>query len=107
MNHINVMGTHGHQGRVDNMYTMANSLLVRAGNDVVVPPFRAYVTTNISDDQIIVMSTAKTTGINTINTNDKAKHNAWYNLQGVKVSNGAQPTQKGIYIHNGKKVVVK
>jgi len=29
---------------------------------------------------------------------------AWYNLQGVQVS---QPMQKGIYIHNGKKMVVK
>ena len=27
----------------------------------------------------------------------------WYNLQGVKVST----PQKGIYIHNGKKVVIK
>jgi hypothetical protein len=27
----------------------------------------------------------------------------WYNLQGVKVTN----PQRGIYIHNGKKVVVK
>lgn len=28
----------------------------------------------------------------------------WYNLQGTRM---AEPTQKGIYIHNGKKVVVK
>jgi len=34
----------------------------------------------------------------------KNDDNAWYNLNGVRV---AQPTQKGLYIHNGKKFVVK
>ena len=29
--------------------------------------------------------------------------NAWYTITGVKVS---APTQAGIYIHNGKKVIV-
>lgn len=44
-----------------------------------------------------------TTGIKSLGTavlND----GQWFNLQGVQV---AQPTEKGIYIHNGKKVVVK
>lgn len=30
--------------------------------------------------------------------------NNWYNLQGVKI---AQPTKAGLYIHNGKKIIVK
>lgn len=34
-----------------------------------------------------------------------ANNDAWYNLQGVRVN--GKPTQKGIYIHNGKKIVVK
>ena len=34
----------------------------------------------------------------------KNDDNAWYNLNGVRV---AQPTQKGLYIHNGKKFVIK
>lgn len=33
-----------------------------------------------------------------------AEDNVWYNLQGVKI---AEPTQKGLFIHNGKKVIVK
>lgn len=41
-------------------------------------------------------------GISTINSKKEA--NVFYNLQGVKM---AKPTQKGIYIVNGKKVVVK
>ena len=30
---------------------------------------------------------------------------AWYDLSGRRVANGQQPTAKGIYIHNGKKVL--
>lgn len=43
-------------------------------------------------------------GIKTVNTVIvNSDSNAWYTLQGVRV---AQPT-KGVYIHNGKKVVIK
>ena len=41
-------------------------------------------------------------GISTVNT--KTQANVFYNLQGVKMN---RPTQKGLYIVNGKKVVVK
>ena len=48
----------------------------------------------------------ETDGIEEIKTADfivvKANDNAWYTIQGVRV---AQPT-KGVYIHNGKKVVI-
>ena len=43
-------------------------------------------------------------GVKTVNTNEvKTDNNAWYTIQGVRV---AQPT-KGVYIHNGQKVVIK
>lgn len=43
-------------------------------------------------------------GIKTVNTiSNNSENNAWYTIQGVRV---AQPT-KGVYIHNGKKVVIK
>lgn len=42
-----------------------------------------------------------TTGINEVKTNAQKQDGAYYNLQGVKV---AHPV-KGLYIHNGKKVV--
>lgn len=44
----------------------------------------------------------ETTGINEVNAAAKAD-GAYYTLQGVKTSKAA----KGIYIHNGKKVVIK
>lgn len=47
------------------------------------------------DDQVV-------TGINAAET-EKADSGEYYNLQGIRVV----PTQKGIYIHNGKKVIIK
>lgn len=43
-------------------------------------------------------------GINAINAVKGADESAWYTVNGVRV---AAPTQKGLYIHNGKKVVIK
>ena len=42
------------------------------------------------------------TGIRQIESNEES--GAWYNLQGVQM---AAPTQKGIYIRNGKKLIVR
>ena len=42
--------------------------------------------------------------INTVGVDTKAD-NAYYNLQGVKYN--SKPTAAGIYIHNGKKVIIK
>ena len=50
-----------------------------------------------------VVIEGETTGINTVETAAEAEDGVVYNLQGVRV-NGAQ---KGIYIKNGKKFIVK
>lgn len=47
---------------------------------------------------------AATSGITNIDVDADADNGAWYNLQGVRVE---KPAQRGIYIHNGKKVVIK
>lgn len=44
----------------------------------------------------------ETTGINSVSTAED--DNSYYNLQGMKT---ARPTQKGIYIQNGKKYIIK
>ena len=44
----------------------------------------------------------ETTGIKELET-EKMYNNKYYNLQGIEV---AHPV-KGIYIHNGKKIIVK
>ena len=48
----------------------------------------------------------ETTGITTTNfTNYKDYNNAWYDMQGRKLD--GKPTVKGLYIHNGRKEVLK
>ena len=50
---------------------------------------------------------AKTTpsGIQGVEAVEEAGDGAYYTLQGVKL--GARPTATGIYIHNGKKVIIR
>ena len=82
--------------------------------DVEVPPFRAFIrninftTVSAPDELSIVLKDAETTGIEAIDneqfTMDDAA-GAWYTIDGVKLS--GKPAQKGVYIHNGKKIVVR
>ena len=44
------------------------------------------------------------TNLNNHNMED-TKENVWYNLYGHKLHN--KPTQKGIYINNGRKVIIR
>jgi len=44
------------------------------------------------------------TGISNVNVAEKNTDNSFYTLQGIKVS---QPSERGIYIHNGKKIILK
>lgn len=44
------------------------------------------------------------TGITDIRGNTAQQDDAWYTVQGVRM---AKPAQHGVYIHNGKKVIVK
>lgn len=49
---------------------------------------------------------SESTGITPVIVNgNAAKANAWYTLSGMKMMQ--KPTEAGIYIHNGKKVVIK
>ena len=45
-----------------------------------------------------------TAGINTVEGNKKDNDNVYYTLSGVRVIN---PTEKGIYIKNGRKVIIR
>ena len=50
-------------------------------------------------------STTTVKSINMENTINNANAEGWYTIDGMKLN--AAPTQKGIYINNGKKIVVK
>lgn len=55
----------------------------------------------ILEDEV---SNSEATGIKSAQANREIGDNAYYTIQGVKVSN---PQKNGVYIHNGKKIVVK
>lgn len=45
--------------------------------------------------------------ISTTDYTDYTDSNVWFDLQGRKIVNGQKPTAKGLYIVNGRKVVIK
>lgn len=62
------------------------------------------VALNSADAKLSLTFDGEVTGIETVeNEAQNVENNVWYTPQGVRV---AQPT-KGVYIHNGKKVMVK
>ena len=55
------------------------------------------------EDVIIVVTYTKTTGIDDVTTAE-SEEGAWFTIKGIRID---KPVQKGLYIHNGKKVVIK
>lgn len=82
------------------------SALYKVNSSVSINPFRAYFTVAGSSTARIAISfdESETTSINTIANSQQLNANAqYYNLNGQRVEN---PT-KGLYIKNGKKVIIK
>ena len=74
-----------------------------------VRPFEAYTVHRQENGQpapryVPIQEIAGTTGIETINR-EPLTQNQWYDMQGRKLE--GKPARKGVYISNGKKVVVK
>jgi hypothetical protein len=46
----------------------------------------------------------ETNAVFDLNNKEERRNNSWYSLDGVKLD--GKPTARGIYIHNGRKVVV-
>ena len=75
---------------------------VKAG--VVIPAGKAYLKVSASEAKTAFFALdGETTAISNVATEAEANNGAFYTLQGVKVAKLA----KGLYIHNGKKVLVK
>lgn len=93
----------------DNDYFLHDGEFVKSKNNGWALPGKSYLyisggRTNKSESsplRVYVDNTA--TAINGITNNPVVKDEAYYNLQGVKV----QRPQHGVFIHNGKKVVLK
>lgn len=90
-------------------YFLYNGEFVKSKNDGWVLPGKSYLYINGGRDnsasarplRFYVDNTS--TAIDGITNNPVVKDDAYYNLQGVKV----QRPQHGVFIHNGKKVVLK
>ena len=95
---------------INSGYYIANDKFWNAANldeGAVVPPYRAYVAGSewaAAKGISIFDPEEEATGVTTV-TADKTDADAWYTLDGVKLS--AKPNKAGIYIHGGKKVAVK
>ena len=60
--------------------------------------------TRALQEPLVMVVTMKPTAITTISS-DMNNDNAWYGVNGIRYEN--RPTAKGVFIHNGKKVVIK
>ena len=84
---------------------------LKAGATTTLKPLRAYLdlSGSTSPAPIIYIEepNGNTTAINTVTgaTSVLKAEGSWYTINGVKLQ--GMPTQKGIYIKNGKKVVIK
>lgn len=92
----------------DNDYFLSNGKFVKSNNDGWALPGKSYLyisngRANQSESPLRVYVDNTATAINGITNNPVVKDEAYYNLQGVKV----QRPQHGVFIHNGKKVVLK
>ena len=84
-------------------YTYYDNSFVTTTGTITISPFRAYVKLdNAASAKMGILLGGSATGICTIKDNAKADK-AYYTLSGIKVT---APT-KGIYIHQGKKVIIK
>lgn len=92
----------------DNDYFLHNGEFVKSTNNGWALPGKSYLyisggRSNASGSPLRVYVDNTATAIDGITNNPVVKDEAYYNLQGVKV----QRPQHGVFIHNGKKVVLK
>ena len=67
---------------------------------------RAFFDLNETDVKSFVLSfDGSSDGISPIPSHNEGNIGVWYDLSGRKMS--AKPTQRGIYIHNGRRIVIK
>ena len=92
----------------DNDYFLSDGKFVKSKNNGWALPGKSYLyinggRVNKSESPLRVYVDNTATAIDGITNNPVVKDEAYYNLQGVKV----QRPQHGVFIHNGKKVVLK
>ncbi len=101
-------------GDKSNLYlgidNQGKSTLYWPSSDRTVNAFRAYfhVDGTVSAIQMYFGEDENTTAINEYESHKSHElSGAWYTLDGRRIANGQKPTAKGLYIVNGRKVVIK
>ena len=56
-------------------------------------------------DFVVNFEDSEATGIASLKPRDEGMADAWYSIDGRRLQD--KPTQRGIYINNGKKVIIK
>lgn len=81
----------------------------QAKADTKMQAFRAYfdVTTTTDPESLKAVIDGETTGIDTINGGAVVGNGRVYNLNGQYVGTSLQKLQPGVYVQNGKKVVIR
>ncbi len=91
------------------LYMGAENTLYWPKSGASIGAFRAYfqlTDPNVNASAIVLnFGDGETTGIGSIDNGElRIENDDWYSLDGRRLN--AKPTQRGIYIHNGKKVLV-
>ena len=96
----------------DPFYYVAIDGTVCFGNNVTLGSFRWFIRktnkygeTPVYAPEMYFFDGEETTNIMTTDFTDSTDSDAWYDMQGRKLE--GKPTAKGLYIHNGRKVVVQ
>ena len=69
-----------------------------------IPPFRAYIEAPVLSAPQMNTDFSDISGIHSLQLVDRDGTEHWYDLNGHRIE---KPTAKGVYINNGKKVIVK
>lgn len=93
-----------------NVYYITNNQFWHATGKVNIKPFRAYLesTQAVSSAIGLMVDDGEATGIMSIENGEliiDSEADAWYSLDGRLLP--VRPTSKGIYIHNGRKEVIR
>lgn len=75
-------------------------------SDITAAPFRAYVTAQNAGSRLNIVYAGEATGISTTLNNNEGMMNV-YDLQGRRVVEANSTLSRGLYIVNGKKIMVK
>ena len=75
--------------------------------DNVILHFKDGSTTQTKDMETIVIDMSNATAIETVRQVEALKGKGVYNLRGQYVGQGVEGLQKGLYIIDGKKVIIK